>query len=135
MSLFRLIEAEKADYPVSLLCRVLKVSRSGYYAWLHRPLSRRSVEDAALTERIRGIHERSRRTYGYPRVHAELRALGVECGRRRVARLMREADLRGSACAGGGNPRPAATRAPWMPPTSWTAAFSPPCLIVSGWRT
>lgn len=95
MRLFRLIEAEKAYYPVSLLCRVLKVSRSGYYAWRNRLPSRRSVEDCSLTERIREVHERSRRTYGYPRVHAELKALGVKCGRRRVARLMREADLRG----------------------------------------
>jgi putative transposase len=53
----------------------LKVSRSGYYAWLHRPPSRRSVEDASLTEDIREIHRRSRGTYGYPRVHAELRSL------------------------------------------------------------
>ena len=95
MSLFRLVEAEKADYPVSLLCRVLKVSRSGYYAWRDRPPWRRSVEDVALTAKIREIHEGSRHTYGYPRVHAELRALGVECGRRRVARLMREEGLRG----------------------------------------
>lgn len=95
MSLFRFIDAQRASYPVSLLCRVLKVSRSGYYAWRERPPSRRSVEDSALTERIREIHERSRRTYGYPRVHAELNALGVRCGRRRVARLMRENYLRG----------------------------------------
>ncbi len=95
MSLFRFIDAERAVYPVSLLCRVLKVSRSGYYAWRERPPSRRSVEDAALTERIREIHERSRRTYGYPRVHAELNAVGVRCGRRRVARLMRGDGLRG----------------------------------------
>ncbi len=96
MSLFRLIDAEKAGYPVSLLCRVLGVSRSGYYAWRERPPSRRSVEDSVLTARIREVHERSRRTYGYPRVHAELNASGiVQCGRRRVARLMREAGLRG----------------------------------------
>lgn len=95
MRLFRLVEAEKAYYPVSLLCRVLGVSRSGYYAWKQRPPSKRSREDTALTEKIREIHEHSRRTYGYPRVHAELKTLGVECGRRRVARLMREADLRG----------------------------------------
>ena len=55
----------------------------------------RSRQDAVLTEKIREVHERSRQTYGYPRVHAELRALGVGCGRRRVARLMREAGLRG----------------------------------------
>ncbi len=95
MSLFRFIDAEKADLSVSLLCRMLEVSRSGYYAWRERPPSRRSQEDAALTESIREIHLRSRETYGYPRVHAELRALGVRCGRRRVARLMREAGLRG----------------------------------------
>lgn len=95
MSSFRFIAAEKANHPVSLLCRILKVSRSGYYAWKSRPPSRRSVEDRSLIERIREVHERSRRTYGYPRVHAELKALGVECGRRRVARLMREDGLRG----------------------------------------
>ncbi len=90
-----IIDAEKANYPVSLLCRVVEVSRSGYYAWRERPHSRRSAEDSALTTRIREIHERSRGTYGYPRVHAELNASGVRCGRRRVARLMREAGLSG----------------------------------------
>jgi putative transposase len=95
VSCFRFIEAEKTNYPVSLLCRVLKVSRSGYYDFRSRPPSRRKVEDHSLTESIREVHERSRRTYGYPRVHAELNALGLQCGRRRVARLMRENDLRG----------------------------------------
>ncbi len=95
MNLFRFIDAERAYLLVSLPCRMLGVSRSGYYAWRERPPSRRSREDAALAERIAEIHLRSRETYGYPRVHAELRALGVRCGRRRVARLMREAGLRG----------------------------------------
>jgi putative transposase len=95
VSSFCLIDAEKARFPVSVLCRVLKVSKSGYYAWKSRPPSKRSREDAALTEKIREVHECSRQTYGYPRVHAELRALGVRCGRRRVARLMRRAGLRG----------------------------------------
>jgi putative transposase len=95
VSLFGFIDAEKAIYPISLLCRILKVSRSGYYAWADRPPSRRSVEDSALTEKIREVHERSRRTYGYPRVHAELNAVGVWCGRRRVARLMREDGIQG----------------------------------------
>ena len=71
------------------------VSKSGYYAWKSRPPSKRDREDAALTEKIREVHERSRETYGYPRVHPELRALGVRCGRRRVARLMRKAGIRG----------------------------------------
>ncbi len=95
MILFGFIDAEKAIYPVSLLCRILGVSRSGYYAWKGRPPPWRSREDAALTGKISEIHEHSRRTYGHPRVHAELKALGLECGRRRVARLMREAGLRG----------------------------------------
>lgn len=95
MSYYRLIDAEKASYPVSELCRVLKVSRSGYYDWKTRPPSRRATENATLTEKIREIHARSRGTYGYPRVHAELKALGVRCSRKRVARLMRKDGLRG----------------------------------------
>lgn len=95
MRLFKLIDAERASYPVSLLCRVLKVSRSGYYDWKDRPLSRTVRENVALTEQIVEIHERSRGTYGYPRVHAELKALGVRCSRKRVARLMRKAGLQG----------------------------------------
>lgn len=99
MSPFGFIDAEKAHYPVSLLCRVLKVSRSGYYAWRDRPPSQRARADAALTERIGRVHRDSRETYGAPRVHAELRHLGVRCARKRVARLMREAGLRG-CCRG-----------------------------------
>ncbi len=95
MSCFRFIDAEKASYPVSVLCKMLRVSRSGYYDWKDRPPSRRSREDAALTAKIRQIHERSRETYGSPRVQAELQAMGVRCGRKRVARLMRKAGLRG----------------------------------------
>lgn len=95
MRLFKLIDAEKADYSISLLCRVLQVSRSGYYDWKDRPPSKRDRENAALTRRITEIHERSRGTYGYPRVHAELQALGVHCSRKRVARLMRKAGIQG----------------------------------------
>ena len=95
MSIYRFIDAEKASYPVSAFCRVLRVSRSGYYVWKNRPPSNRDRENATLTERIREIHQRSRETYGYLRVHAELRALGVRCNRKRVARLMRKDGLRG----------------------------------------
>jgi putative transposase len=95
VSAFRLIDAEKANYPVAVLCRMLGVSKSGYYAWRDRPPSRRTQQDALHTEKIREIHSRSRETYGYPRVHAELRSLGIGCGRRRVARLMKAAGLRG----------------------------------------
>jgi putative transposase len=93
--LFEFIDAEKASYPISLLCKVLGVSRSGYYDWKDRPPSKRATENAALAHRISQIHQRSRGTYGYPRVHAELRALGVPCSRKRVARLMRKAGLQG----------------------------------------
>ena len=96
MSCFKFIDAEKASLPVSVLCKkTLRVSRSGYYDWRDRPPSRRSREDAALTGQIRQIHERSRETYGSPRVHAELQAMGVRCSRKRVARLMQKAGLRG----------------------------------------
>jgi putative transposase len=96
MSRFRFVDAEKkARSPVSLLCKMIGVSKSGYYAWNSRPSSRRSRENAVLTEKIREIHERSRETYGSPRVHAEMCALGIRCGRRRVARLMRKIGLRG----------------------------------------
>ena len=95
MSCYRLIEAERTSFPVQLMCRMLGVSRSGYYDWRDRPPSKRNRENDALTERIREIHERSRHTYGSPRVHAELRALGTRCGRKRVERLMRKAGLQG----------------------------------------
>ena len=95
MSAFKLIEAERASFSVPLMCRMLGVSRSGYYDWRGRAPSQRQRTDARLTERIHQIYERSRRTYGYPRVHAELRAMGIRCGRKRVARLMRKAGLQG----------------------------------------
>jgi putative transposase len=93
---FRLIDQEKAHHAVSRLCRVLGVSRAGFYAFKNRPLSARAVADQRLTAQIRAIHARSRATYGAPRVHAELRLdHGVQVGRKRVARLMRTAGLVG----------------------------------------
>jgi len=77
------------------MCRVLEVSTSGYYAWRKRERCARKREEEALLERIRAIHERSRGTYGAPRIQAELGALGIFVGRKRVARLMREAGLEG----------------------------------------
>jgi putative transposase len=78
-----------------MLCRLLGVSRSGYYAWRSRSPSERFRFDAVLSEKIETIHRNSRATYGSPRVHAELRAIGIRCGRKRVARLMRRAKLQG----------------------------------------
>lgn len=74
---------------MSLMCRVLQVSRSGYYAWLSRPGSYRSWVNRQLVSQIRLVHERSRRLYGSPRVTDELRDQGYVCNEKRVARLMR----------------------------------------------
>ncbi len=95
MSAYRFIEAEKATHSVPALCRMLGVSRSGYYAWRNRPPSESARFDSVLSEKIETIHRNSRATYGAPRVHAELRAIGIRCSRKRVARLMRRANLRG----------------------------------------
>jgi putative transposase len=95
VSSYRLIEAERTSFPIQFMCRMLGVSRSGYYGWRGRSPSDRDRADAALTEKIHEIHRRSRETYGSPRVHAELRSLGTRCSRKRVERLMRQAGLQG----------------------------------------
>jgi putative transposase len=82
-------------FSITTMSRVLGVSRSGFYAWEGRRPSRRACEDAELGQRIRGIHEQSRGTYGAPRIHAELASGGTRIGCKRVARLMREKGLRG----------------------------------------
>ena len=82
-------------YPVATMCRLLGVSASGYYAWQGRAPSARAESDRALLDRIREIHRISRETYGALRIHAELVAQGCAVGRKRVARLMRRAGLRG----------------------------------------
>jgi len=95
VSRYRFIEAEKAERTVTTMCRVLEVSRAAYYDWASGP-SDRDIADAYLTNTIRDIHVQSRRTYGAPRVHAELAdAHDVRCGRKRVARLMRQAGIEG----------------------------------------
>jgi putative transposase len=95
MSRFRFVADQAAHHPVTALCRAAGVSRSGYYAWRDRRPSARAQADERLTARIRQVHAASRGTYGSPRVQAELRTTGEACGRRRVARLMRRAGLRG----------------------------------------
>ena len=98
MTRFRFIASEKVACPgwtVTTMCRLLAVSRSGYYAWLTRPASARALADEVLDAQIADVHAASRGTYGAPRVHAELAHLGVHVGRKRVARLMRSAGLQG----------------------------------------
>lgn len=99
---FGFIADEAAQFPVSLLCRAMGVSRAGYYAWRTRGPSARAVADAALSERIGEIHDRTLGIYGAPRIHAELRiAYGIRVGRKRVARLMRTMGIFGAHRRGG----------------------------------
>ena len=96
MSVYRFISAEKARTPVSTQCRLLGVSRSGYYDWAKRAPSDRALSDAWLLERITAIHAANRGVYGARRIHAELRlAEGIRVGRKRVERLMRGAAISG----------------------------------------
>jgi putative transposase len=93
---YRFIAAEKANYPISLMSRMLGVNRQAFYAWERRPPSQRALEDAFLTERIREIHRAARGVYGARCIHAELRmGEGVKVSRKRVERLMREAGISG----------------------------------------
>jgi putative transposase len=91
-----LIAAEKSNYPVAVMCRVLRVSRTGFHNWERRAPSDRALTDAWLTEKIKRIHEDSRGVYGAPRIHAELRMEhDVHVGRKRIARLMKAAGIAG----------------------------------------
>lgn len=87
---FAFIDVEKACWPIEILCAVLDVSRSGFYAWRKRPPAARVVADAALGVAIRESHGRGRSAYGSPRIHRDLAARGLRVGRKRVERLMRE---------------------------------------------
>lgn len=93
MNRYRFIAEARASYPVQRLCTVLQVSASGFYDWLKRTPGRRAQVNEALAARIRAVHETSRQTYGYLRVHAELRARGERVGKHRVARLMTQMGL------------------------------------------
>jgi len=94
---FRFVHEHRETFRVGVMCDVLKVSRSGYYAWRERPHSEREQANRTLRTTIVRIHTESRGTYGSPRVYEKLRRGGAACGRHRVARLMREEGLRGKA--------------------------------------
>lgn len=91
---FQFIDDHQQEFPITLMCRVLEVSRSGYYAWRKREPSARKMADEVLLALIRLHHKKSRGYYGSPRIYQALQKEGVRCGRKRVARLMREAGLR-----------------------------------------
>jgi len=92
---YAFIQAEKAQYPVEVLCRVMAVARSGFYAWCQQPVSRRGQQNQALLAQIRRVHQDSDGSYGSPRIHRDLHAQGVRISRHRVARLMRRYGVRG----------------------------------------
>jgi putative transposase len=92
---FAFIDAEKASFPVVVLCRVLKVSKSGFYAWRRRPESTRAREDRRLRVLCKEAHERSRRNYGSPRILEALKKKGERVSRKRVCRLMKLEGIEG----------------------------------------
>lgn len=94
---FLFIQAHARIYRITTMCRILEVSRAGYYKWCAQPLSERVKEDAVLTTKIRALHTGRRRAYGSPRMHQELRADGTRVGKKRVARLMHDAGIRATA--------------------------------------
>ena len=92
---FQFIEKHRLEHPVRLMCRVLKVSPSGYYAWRGRPVSNRAQEDAELWTAIEKAHDKSYQVYGYRRVYKALVELAIKASHRRIARLMRQYGRRG----------------------------------------
>lgn len=90
---YQFIEQYKQEFPVIVMCRILDVSESGFYAWRKRPACQRCREDAQLTQDIQQVFERHQGRYGSPRIYRELKDGGRKIARKRVARLMREADI------------------------------------------
>jgi putative transposase len=90
---YQFIAEHQSEYSITCLCRVLDVSVSGYYAWCKRLPSPHSREDAQIAQEVQAAFQANRQVYGSPRIHAELRVQGRRCGRKRIARLMRELQL------------------------------------------
>jgi putative transposase len=91
---FQFIDDHRDEFPVSRMCEVLDVSRSGYYAWRGRPPSKREMANRELYKKIEAVYDESHGTYGSPRIYRELKRQGVRCSENRVARLMRLRGLR-----------------------------------------
>ncbi|WP_338823519.1 IS3 family transposase [Neomoorella humiferrea] len=90
---YRFIREHTGTFRVETMCRVLKVSRTGYYRWLKKPVSQRKIQDEIIKEKAEHIYNKSRKTYGSPRIHKQLGKEGIHCGKKRVERLMREAGI------------------------------------------
>ena len=91
---YTFIAQHQSQFKISSMCRVLKIHRSGYYAWKAAPLSQRSLEDQKLLIEIRQFYHESYGIYGSPRIHRDLREAGIRCGVKRVARLMNQAKIK-----------------------------------------
>lgn len=90
---YQFIEEYRSIYPIIRMCSVLGVSENGYYNWRKRGKSQRKRDDEQLVSRIEDAYNENRGVYGSPRIHAELKAQGIRCGRKRIARLMRERNI------------------------------------------
>ena len=91
---YAFIQSHRTEFRLASMCRVLKVHRSGFYAWLHEPLSARAKANVVLTAKIKGFYDQSMGIYGSPRIFCDLREAGVACGENLVARLMRAAQIK-----------------------------------------
>jgi len=91
---YKFIDDHRDEYPITLMCRILEVTRSGYYKWRKQPLSARKMADLLLVVHLKDTFEQSRETYGSYRIYIELKEQGIRCGRKRIARLMRDYDLK-----------------------------------------
>jgi len=113
---YQFVAEHQHEYPIMLMCQVLEVSVSGYYAWCKRPVSAHQREDARLSAEIQTIFLENRRVYGSPRIHAALQERGVRCGRKRVVRLMQALGLQA---------KPHKRRKPITTSSDPTAHFAP----------
>jgi putative transposase len=86
---YAFIKEHRQEFRLLSMCRVLKVHRSGYYAWLKEPQSPRALENAKLSEQIRYYYDQSMGIYGSPRIYHDLKEAGISCSENRVARLMK----------------------------------------------
>ncbi len=94
---FQFIAEHRNTYPITVLCKALEVSESGYYTWKNRKTSQHCREDARLAAEIQQIFLDHRQVYGSPRIHASLKARGMHCSRKRVVRLMQQLGISAEA--------------------------------------
>jgi putative transposase len=119
---YAFVRDHRGEFRVTSMCRVIKVHRSGFYAWLKEPLSARAADDQRLLELIRSSNMESGEVYGSPRIHRDLRESGEECSVHRVARIMRQSGLR--ARFGYRKPRFCAGKPAWVAPNQLAQEFT-----------